>query len=61
MAVIGRKYRHTNGGEYRVIMFTNTQSNTDKYPPTVVYKTIVGDNVWSRPLSDWDRSFTLIQ
>ena len=52
-------YQHTNGGEYTIVMLTNEKSTSDKYPPMVVYKTIANGNVWSRPINDWDRSFTL--
>ena len=58
--LIGSKYKHRNGGEYEVIMFTNEQSGNARYIPTVVYKTIANGNTWSRPISDWDRSFTLL-
>ena len=56
--VINSKWRHYNGNIYTVIELTNLHSeNFDKYPITVVYK---GENgkIWSRPLSDWSRSFT---
>lgn len=58
--MIGKTYKHRNGNEYKVLMITNTAGSPErqeKYPKTVVYQ---GENghVWSRPLSDWDRSFT---
>lgn len=57
--VPGSIYRHTNGGLYRVIMLTNLSVARDGHPPDVVY---VGQNgsIWSRRLSDWGRSMTLI-
>ncbi len=58
--LIGTRWRHTNGCEYNIVLIANEFStNLEKYPVTVVY---TGDNgkVWSRPLSDWDRSMTRI-
>lgn len=54
-------WQHTNGAVYEVISYTNTKS-TDfaRYPLTIVYKDTNG-NVWSRPLADWHRSFTLYE
>lgn len=60
----GKQYKHNNGNIYTVLFLTNTASSTDSSPETlknhpidVVY---MGQNgkVWSRRLSDWDRSFT---
>ena len=51
-------WQHTNGNIYEVIGYTNMHStNLTKYPLTIVYKGENG-NIWSRPLSDWHRSFT---
>jgi hypothetical protein len=52
------KWRHANGIKYKVIAITN-ETDTEKYPLTIVYKGKNG-KVWSRPLSDWYRSFTEI-
>jgi len=57
----GEFYRHTNGNVYQVMFMTNAFSeNHDKYPPTVVYSGSNG-RIWSRPVSDWSRSMTLIE
>jgi hypothetical protein len=56
--IIGKQYKHHNGGLYEVVLLTNENSGNAKYTPTVVYKTLVNGNVWSRPIEDWDRSFT---
>jgi hypothetical protein len=56
---IKSKWRHTNGIKYKVILITN-EADTEKYPLTVVYKGKNG-KIWSRPLSDWYRSFTEIK
>lgn len=53
-------WKHTNGNIYRVLFLTNTAALFPEiYPITVVYKGMNG-NVWSRPLSDWHRSMTII-
>lgn len=49
-------WQHRNGNVYEVIMLTNEQSTNDNYPVNVVYRGNNG-NVWSRPISDWNRSF----
>lgn len=55
----GKRYKHTNGNTYTVLFLTN-EGGTDKHPVDVVY---IGNNckIWSRRLSDWDRSFTLLK
>ena len=55
---IKSKWRHSNGIKYKIIAIAN-ETNTEKYPLTVVYKGKNG-KIWSRPLSDWYRSFTEI-
>lgn len=60
--MIGQQYRHRNGNIYTVIMLTNTNGSPERikeHPVDVIY---IGQNgnVWSRPLLDWDRSFTKI-
>lgn len=53
----GSVWRHYNGEEYMVVCLTNLDSDKPQYQPQVVY---VGRNhrLWSRPASDWHRSFT---
>lgn len=53
---IGSKWTHRNGNKYEIILITNENSVNDKYPITVVYKGENG-NIWSRLMSDWNRSF----
>lgn len=55
----GTMWRHYNGNYYDVLALANECSDRPEYPPTVVYQ---GDNgkIWSRRLSDWDRSFTFV-
>lgn len=54
-------WKHNNGNIYTVIEITNLDSkDLIKYPITVVYK---GENgkIWTRPLTDWHRSFTKVK
>lgn len=62
--MVGKKYKHKNGNIYTVLHVTNTfggkggpMERLKDHPIDVVYQ---GDNgyVWSRRLSDWNRSFT---
>lgn len=55
------RWTHTNGNVYTVIAHTNLLSDRpEKFPPTVVYRGTNG-NVWSRPVSDWYRSFRSVE
>ena len=56
---IGSTWKHRSGRIYTVVFITNVGFINQKYPVTVVYRGENG-NVWSRPLSDWDGSFTKI-
>ena len=56
---IGKQFKHKNGNIYTVLFLTNTDSTPERlkdHPIDVVY---MGQNgkIWSRRLSDWDRSF----
>src|SRR5690554_2171786 len=62
--MVGKKYKHRNANIYTVLYLTNTfggkggpMERLKDHPIDVVYQ---GDNgyVWSRRLSDWNRSFT---
>ncbi|UVK46751.1 DUF1653 domain-containing protein [Mesorhizobium sp. AR07] len=55
---IGQSWQHHSGRMYQVILVTNTTHPSDKFPVTVVYQNMTNATVWSRPLSDWHRSFT---
>lgn len=54
----GKQYKHRNGNIYTVLFLTNS-GGREKHPVDVVY---IGQNgkIWSRRLTDWDRSFTLL-
>ncbi len=59
----GKTYKHRNGIEYEVLKVTNILENGDinfNHLPDVVY---IGKNqkIWSRPLSEFGRSFTLVK
>lgn len=57
----GDVWQHSNGGEYRVLFVTNTHNPREDHPPDVVYETLRDpERKWSRALSDWHRSFTLL-
>ena len=56
---IGKQFKHRNGNIYTVLFLTNIDSTPERlneHPIDVVY---MGQNgkIWSRRLSDWDRSF----
>lgn len=54
-------WRHKNGADYRVLFVANTHHESEKHPPVVVYETLRDlDLKCSRSLSDWHRSFTLL-
>ena len=53
-------WRHHKGEIYKVLLITNLDSTSVDYVPTVVYVHIITGKIWSRPLSDWERSFTLV-
>lgn len=54
--VIGSRWRHHNGEEYVVRGYANMDSTKEEYPPTVIYVGVNGKQ-WSRPLTEWSRSF----
>ncbi|MBU9200099.1 DUF1653 domain-containing protein [Burkholderia multivorans] len=55
------EWRHQNGNRYTVLCIANEfTERPDKYPPTVVYQGLNG-RIWSRPVSDWARSMTLVR
>lgn len=58
--ILGKPHiHHTNKGLYTPIMITNLDTKyPEKYPVTVVY---IGENgkYWSRPFSEWSRSFQI--
>lgn len=61
----GSVWFHKSGRCYVVICMANlATTQPDKYPKTVVYQTLHSDgslgDVWSRPLSTWSESMTLI-
>ena len=59
LPLLKSKWKHYNGIKYKVIAITN-EENIEKYPITIVYKGKNG-KMWSRPLTDWYRSFTEIK
>lgn len=58
----GTVWQHTNGNVYRVMFITNSFHPHEQHPPHVVYETLqYPERKWSRPLSDWHRSFTFVR
>ena len=56
----GDVWRHRNGIDYTILHVTNIGHVREDHPPDIVYQGENG-NVWSRRLSDWHRSFTLVK
>lgn len=56
---VNSKWVHTNGNEYEVITIANSETMTDRYPVTVIYRNVDNGTIWSRSLNDWHRSMTL--
>lgn len=61
--MVGKHYKHTNGNIYTVLLLTNTEAlpeQKDSHPVDVIY---MGQNgkLWSKRLSEWDKSFNLIK
>ena len=57
----GDEWVHRNGCTYIVDLFTNVGSTESKYPETVVYHNVDSLKDYSRPLTDWHRSMTLVK
>ena len=50
--IIGKKYRHFKGKEYKVIdiVYDSESNNDDEYKKVVIYQALYGDNLkWARP------------
>lgn len=54
-------WRQRNGNLYEVIAIANTDSTRPDYKPTVVYRGVANGKIWARLLSDWRRSFALVE
>lgn len=55
------EWQHKNGNRYTVLCIANEFTDRpEQYPPTVVYQGLNG-RIWSRPVSDWARSMTLVR
>lgn len=55
----GQVWQHRNGNQYKVLMVVNLLDE-ERYPKTVVYENLKNGSQWSRPHSDWRRSFTFV-
>jgi len=54
-------WQHSNGNLYSILVVTNLHSQNPNYTPVVVYQGSSNGHIWSRPIEDWFRSFTLIE
>ena len=54
-------WEHKNGERYMPILYANVEGDRPQYPTTIIYRNVITSRVYSRPLYDWDRSFTFIQ
>jgi hypothetical protein len=46
-----------SGHLYKILMLTNEHATKSDYPVQVVYQDIENNHIWSRPLTEWHRSF----
>ena len=55
---LGTEWVHHSGRIYRVTRIANQNTQRpEQYPVTIVYENVENGTVWSRPASDWTRSF----
>lgn len=60
LPLAGSAWRHHSGRAYTVLLLSNTEGDDpERFVPTVVYQGEDG-RVWSRPVSDWHRSMSLL-
>ena len=55
-------WEHHSGRTYRITGFSNLQStDLERFPKTVIYENCADGEAWSRSISDWHESMTLIE
>jgi hypothetical protein len=54
----GTKWKHHKSGAIYKVLFLTNLPDDERYPKTVVYENTHNGSRWSRPVSDWHRSFT---
>ena len=61
-AVVHKFFKHVKTGNvYEMLMITNTTcKDTNKFPPTVVYKDTETDVLYSRPFSEFVSKFEAV-
>lgn len=59
LPLTGTRWLHNSGRIYRVVGYTNLQSTSERYPPTIRYADQANVE-WSRPLTEWPRSMRLV-
>lgn len=58
---VGSVWSHHNGNIYRVLDYTNVESDRqDDYPTTIIYQNTANGKKYSRKLVDWARSMVEI-
>lgn len=54
-------WKHSRGATYQVLLITNEATDKpSEYPITVVYQDVENKKIWSRTLSRWYESMSLI-
>lgn len=58
---IGKLFKHYKKGTiYKLVLITNLESTDQKkFPTTAVYLDVETDQVWSRPLEEFIKNFTI--
>lgn len=54
----GSRWMHRNGNTYVVMNYANKKYKLPKYPVTIIYYNLHTEEVYTRPLADWERSMT---
>lgn len=57
----GGTYQHHKGKYYRIVGIANTANINPKYPPVVVFKSLVNGNLWTKPIDDFKAKMTKVR
>lgn len=58
---VGELWQHYRGGTYAVLHLANQDAtDTEQFPPTVVYQAIDDERIWSRPTSEFLAKFSIV-
>lgn len=59
--MVGSIWLHVKTGQhYMPLAYTNIEGTNARYPVTIIYRNVLTNMMYSRMLSDWERSFKLI-